>query len=347
MKEKKEKVLVAMSGGVDSSVAAALLKRAGFNIQGIFLKLGDLSDFKEGEKRARKISKVLKIPFIVFDLRKEFRKEVVGCFLKECQNGRTPNPCVICNEKIKIGLLLKKTRSLGFDLLATGHYVRKKGNKLFKAKDDKKDQSYFLWRLTQKQLKNLIFPLGDYAKSEVKVIAKRLKILKLIKGESQDVCFVGDSINKFLEKNIKSKPGPVIEQVRSGIKEIIGQHRGLHFYTLGQRKGIEIGGTAKPLYVIDKNIKRNTLIVSQNLKDLEKKELICKKINWTSGEKPKMPLRVRVKIRYGHKSAISIIEPYSRKTIKVIFNKPQRAVTPGQSAVFYKGKKLLGGGIIK
>lgn len=337
----KKKVLIAMSGGVDSSVAVLLLKKAGFDIQGTFLKLADLPNFKEGERGAREIAKTLGIPFFVFDLRKEFKKEIIDYFLKEYQNGRTPNPCVICNEKIKLGILLKKALSLGFDFLATGHYVQKKGNKLFKANDNKKDQSYFLWRLNQKQLKHLIFPLGDYTKTEVKKMAKKFRISGLIKDESQDICFIGDSTNDFLGKNIKSKPGPIIDDKGKAIS----RHQGLHFYTLGQRRGIKIGGTSKPLYVIGKNAKKNILVVSQDPKDLEKKELVCGKINWISGNKPKMPLRVKVKIRYRHKPALATIKPYG-KAIKVIFNRPQRAVTPGQSAVFYKGKELLGGGII-
>lgn len=345
-------------------MTAALLKRSGFDVQGVFLKFADLPNFKQGEKGARKIAKILRIPFFNLDLRKEFKKEVIDYFLKEYQNGRTPNPCVICNEKMKLGFLLKKAHSLGFDFLATGHYVKKSKvpslprlrragknqkskivYKLFIAKDGKKDQSYFLWRLTQKQLKNLIFPLGNYTKTEVKELAKNLKISKLIKSESQDVCFIRDSINDFLRKNIKAKPGPVVEQVHCGVKKTIGRHQGLCFYTFGQRKGINIGGTAKPFYVVDKDIKRNALIVSQNLKDLEKKELICKKVNWISGKKPRMSLKAKVKIRYRHKSVPAVIKPYC-STLKVVFDKPQRAITAGQSAVFYRGKELLGGGTI-
>jgi tRNA-specific 2-thiouridylase len=173
-------------------------------------------------------------------------------------------------------------------------------------------------------------------------MAKKFKISRFIKGESQDVCFVGNSINDFLKKNIKSKSGQIIDDKG----RVIGKHQGLCFYTFGQRKGLKIGGTSKPLYVIDKNTRRNVLIVSQNPGDLEKKDLICGKVNWISGKKPKMPLRVKVKIRYRHKSTSAIIKPYGRTAIKVVFDKPQRAITPGQSVVFYSGQQLLGGGII-
>jgi len=346
MKEKKQKVLVAMSGGVDSAVTAALLKRAGFDVQGVFLRLTDLPNSKQGEKGARKIAKILKVPFIVFDLRKEFRKEVIDYFLKEYQSGRTPNPCVICNEKIKLGLLFKKALSLNFDFLATGHYVQKEENgtfKLFESKDKEKDQSYFLWRLTQNQLGHLLFSVGNHTKPEVRKMAKKFKISGLIKGESQDICFIRNSINDFLEKNLKSKPGQIIDDKG----RIIGQHQGLHFYTIGQRKGIKIGGVSKPLYVINKDINKNILIVSQNPKDLEKKELICEKVNWISGKKPKLPLKARAKIRYRDKGEWAIIKPLNSQRLKVVFNKKQRAITPGQSVVFYSGQQLLGGGIIK
>lgn len=346
MKEKKQKVLVAMSGGVDSAVTAALLKRAGFDVQGVFLRLTDLPNSKQGEKGARKIAKILKVPFIVFDLRKEFRKEVIDYFLKEYQSGRTPNPCVICNEKIKLGLSFKKALSLNFDFLATGHYVQKEENgtfKLFESKDKEKDQSYFLWRLTQNQLGHLLFSVGNHTKPEVRKMAKKFKISGLIKGESQDICFIRNSINDFLEKNLKSKPGQIIDDKG----RIIGQHQGLHFYTIGQRKGIKIGGVSKPLYVINKDINKNILIVSQNPKDLEKKELICEKVNWISGKKPKLPLKARAKIRYRDKGEWAIIKPLNSQRLKVVFNKKQRAITPGQSVVFYSGQQLLGGGIIK
>ena len=346
MKEKKQKVLVAMSGGIDSAVTAALLKGAGFDAQGVFLKLADLPNFRQGEKRARKIAKIFKIPFIIFDLRRDFKKEIINYFLKEYQAGKTPNPCVICNEKIKLGILLKKALSLGFDFLATGHYVQKKDNgtfKLFRSKDKEKDQSYFLWRLTQRQLKHLLFPLGNYTKTEVKKMAKKFKISGLIKGESQDICFIQTTIVDFLNKNIKSKSGQIIDINR----KVVGQHQGLCFYTIGQRKGIKIGGVSKPLYVVDKDINKNILIVSQNPKDLEKKELICEKINWISGKKPRMPLRIKAKIRYRHKPASAVIKPYNHTAIKVVFDKRQRAITFGQSVVFYLGRQILGGGIIR
>lgn len=330
-----------MSGGVDSSVAAALLKEAGFEVWGAFLKLTDLPNFKEGEKTALKIAKTLEIPFLVLDLRKEFKKIIIDKFLEEYTAGRTPNPCVICNREIKLGILLKKALSLGFDFLATGHHVRKRNSKILKGKDKNKDQSYFLYRLTQKQLKNILFPIGDYTKDEVRKLAKKFKVSDLITSESQEICFIPKEINDFLKKHLKEKPGNIID--REG--NIVGKHKGLHFYTIGQRKGIRIGGSPKPLYVLDKDLKKNILIVTQNQKDLERKELVCERVNWISGKKPKIPLRVGAKVRYRHKAGLATVKP--SRNLKVVFDQPQRAITPGQSVVFYKGQELLGGGVIK
>ena len=308
-----------MSGGVDSSVAAALLKRAGFNVEGIFLKLYDSPRFKDGEKRAKKIAKILGIPLRILDSRKEFKKTVIGYFLREYKRGRTPNPCVICNKKIKFNFR---------GWLATGHYVRKVDSKLLRAKDKEKDQSYFLWMLNQKQLKRILFPVGNYTKAEVKKLARKFRLPVFAAPESQEICFT--------PPRIKQKRGRIVD---TGGK-ILGQHQGLAFYTIGQRKGIGLSGG--PYWVLDKDFKRDFLIVTKNEKDLYKKELICENVNWLSGKEPKLPLKVKAKIRYRHKPASAKIY----KNHKVIFNQPQRAITPGQSVVFYRGQELLGGGII-
>ena len=339
-----------MSGGVDSSVAAAILKRENFDVKGIFMKLADLPKFKEGEKRAKKIAKVLRIPFLTLDLRKEFKKRVIDYFLKEYKKDFTPNPCVVCNKEIKFGLLLEKTLALGADYIATGHYTRKQGvknweqeieYKLLKGKDKSKDQSYFLWKLNQSQLKHILFPVGDLTKKEVRKLAKKFKLPVFKASESMEVCFIPKTINGFLEKHLQKKPGNIIDAEG----RIIGRHRGLFFYTIGQRKGIGLPGG--PYYVLDKDLKRNILIVTKNGKDLYKKELTAKNVNWISGKEPKLPLKVKAKIRYRHQSAQAVItENPKSKACHLKFSKPQRAITPGQSVVFYQGQKLLGGGII-
>ncbi len=331
MRKKAKKVIVAMSGGIDSSVTAALLKRDGFDVVGVFMKLWPSFD----EKRAQRVAKKLGIPFYVFNFEKEFKKRIVDYFLEEYKKGRTPNPCVVCNKEIKFNLLFKKLKT---DYIATGHYVRRKGNKLLKGKDKEKDQSYFLWKINQKILKHTLFPAGDYTKTEVRKLAKKLKLPVLDIPESQEVCFIQTTTVDFLKKHLKLRPGKIINTKG----KIIGEHDGLWFYTIGQRKGIEL--PEGPFYVLDKDLKKNVLIITKNEKDLYRKELIAKSINWIRA--PKLPLKVMAKIRYRHKAAAATISKQKNNRIKMIFSKPQRAITPGQSAVFYKGQELLGGGII-
>jgi len=282
----------------------------------------------------------LNIPFYVFNFEKEFKKKVVDYFLKEERAGLTPNPCVVCNKEIKFGLLLKKVLSLKADYIATGHYARKKDNKLLKGKDKDKDQSYFLWQLNQKMLKRILFPLGNYNKTKVKKLAKKFKLPVLNIPESQEICFIQTTINDFLKGHLKPNPGKIIDDKG----KTIGEHQGLWFYTIGQRKSIELPGG--PFYVLDKNVKKNLLIVTKNERGLYRKELIAKNVNWLSGKTPKLPLEAKVKIRYRHSDVSAIIKKQRNGKIKVIFSKPQRAITPGQSAVFYKSKELVGGGII-
>ena len=351
----KKKIVVAMSGGLDSSVAAALLKRAGFAVIGVFMKLADLPRFREAEKRAKKVAKILGIPFLSLDLRKEFKKKIIDSFLDGYKKGLTPNPCVVCNKEIKFGLLLEKALALDADFIATGHYALKhevksqkskvKSYKLLRAKDKEKDQSYFLWMLNQKQLKRILFPIGDYTRKEVENLARKFKLPVLKAKKSVEICFIKTIINDFLSKYLKEKPGPVVEQVHYGVNKIIGRHLGLWFYTIGQRKGIGLPGG--PYYVLDKNLKKNLLIVTKNERNLYKKELIAKNVNWISGKVPEFPLKLKAKIRYRHQSALAVItKTLNPKTYTLKFEKSQRAITPGQSVVFYRGEELLGGGII-
>ncbi len=350
IRKTNKKVIIAMSGGIDSSVAAALLKKTGFDVIGVFMKFWAEKDkdglvyvqnrccTPESEKRARAVADKLDIPFYVFNFEKEFKKKVVDYFLKNYKLRLTPNPCVVCNKEIKFKLLWKKVMALEADYIATGHYARKKDKKLLKGIDKEKDQSYFLWQLDQRILKKILFPVGDYTKTEVRKLAKRFKLPVLNIPESQEICFIQTTINDFLKKHLKAKPGRIINDKG----KIIGKHSGLHFYTIGQRKGIKL--PEGPFYVLDKDIKRNLLIVTKNEKDLYKKELFVKNINWISDVR--FPLRVMVKIRYRHKPALAIISRQKNNSVKVVFSKPQRAITPGQSVVFYKGQEVLGGGII-
>jgi len=364
-----------MSGGIDSSVAAALLKKRGnpaftpfggqgFDVTGVFMKLypGSLRD---SEKRARKVAKILGIPFYVLNFEKEFKRKVIDYFLEEYEKGRTPNPCVVCNKEIKFGLLLEKSLGLDADFIATGHYARTdlinsirskiamaeltrienstdKKVRLFRGRDKTKDQSYFLWQLTQKQLKHILFPIGNYTKKEVRNLAKKFKLPVLDVSESQEICFIQTTINDFLSRFLKPKPGKIVDSKG----KVIGEHQGLWFYTIGQRKGLGLAGG--PWYVLEKDLKRNILVVTKNEKDLEENELIAENVNWISGKEPKLPLKVKAKIRYRSKFiSATITKRLMSRVYCLKFIAPQRAITPGQSVVFYKGEEILGGGIIQ
>jgi tRNA-specific 2-thiouridylase len=314
------------------------------------MKLANLSRFDEAKERAKKVAKILKIPFYVFNLEKEFKKKIIDYFLKEYKAGNTPNPCVLCNKEIKFGLILEKALSLGADFVATGHYARIKEIrnkelgirefKLFRAKDKSKDQSYFLWMLNQEKLKRISFPIGNYTKEEIKNFAKKFKLPVLKAKKSVEVCFIEKTVNDFLKKYLKEKPGKIVDTQG----KVLGEHRGLWFYTIGQRKGIGLPGG--PWWVVEKDLKKNLLIVTKNEKDLLKKELFCKNVNWILGKEPKLPLEVKAKIRYKRNFAKATIYSAKNKIYKAIFERPQKAITPGQSVVFYKGNEVLGGGII-
>jgi tRNA-specific 2-thiouridylase len=253
----------------------------------------------------------------------------------------TPNPCIVCNKEIKFGLFLEKALKQKADFIATGHYARTKDGRLLKAKDKEKDQSYFLWRLSQKQLKKVIFPIGVHARQEVEKMAKKFKLPFAGVRKSQEICFIPGTVGEFLKNNLKSKPGQIIN-TRG---DVLGKHQALHFYTIGQRKGIELSGG--PYYVLDKDFKKNVLIVTKNERDLFKKELYIRQVNWLIGKKPVFPLKINAKIRYRQKaSSAKIFKKSKSEFYRLVFDKAQRAVTPGQSVVFYQGSEVLGGGII-
>lgn len=344
-----------MSGGVDSSVAAALLKKQGYVVIGIFMKFWNESDEKTENKccsldayeDARRVAEKLNIPLYTFNFKKDFKKTIVDDFLKQYQNGLTPNPCVRCNQFIKFGLFLKKARALGCDYIATGHYaqIKKTGDNyyLLKGQDKVKDQSYFLWTLKQEQLKHILFPVGKFNKTQVRQLAKKFNLQIYNKKDSQEICFTPKHHNEFLKKYLKLKPGAIM--TLDGQK--IGEHQGLPLYTIGQRKGIAIGGIG-PFYVVKADYKKNTLLVAKKFNDkaIYGKNLIAKEVNWLVKE-PKLPFKCQAKIRYGHPAVAAVIKQKRAGGYVVEFEQAQRAVTAGQSVVLYEKNKVLGGGIIQ
>lgn len=349
MKNEKIKVFVGMSGGVDSSVAALLLVQQGYDVVGCFIKgwypKGIYCSWKEDRRDVMRVCAKLGIPFITIDAEKEYKKSVVDYMIKEFRAGRTPNPDIMCNRDIKFGVFLKKARKLGADYIATGHYVKIKNCELKIAKDLNKDQSYFLWTLRQKQLKYCMFPLGNTLKLEVKEIARKNGLHIAEKKESMGVCFIGEfNMADFLKKYIKQKKGKVINQKR----EIIGEHEGVMFYTIGQRHGFG-GGGGIPYYIVEKDVKKNILIVSNKADeaDFYKKEIKIENVNWINGIAPSFKKLYRARIRYRQPLQSCRIKLFQRGMLTLVFARAQRAVTPGQSLVIYDGQKMLGGGIIK
>ena len=370
----KRKVFVAMSGGVDSSFVALLLQKQGYELVGCYIKgwypPGVVCNWKEDRRDAMRVCAKLGIPFITVDAEKEYKKEVVDYMINEYKIGRTPNPDIMCNKSVKFGVFLKKVLEMGADYIATGHYVRlrrnlkskiskiKSNSKLLQARDLNKDQSYFLWTLTQEQLKHCFFPLGDLLKSEVRGIAKKNDLATAEKEESQGVCFIGEfNMEDFLKKYIKPQKGKVI----TAEGKIIGEHNGLAFYTIGQRHGFGFGGGEDgPYYIVEKDFQNNRLIVAEKKeeKKFARREIVIENTNWISSI-PEISKKYRARIRYRQPlEECEIIKInsgdnnvkdkilLSQKSVLVRFKNPQRAVTPGQSLVVYDEKEMMGGGII-
>ena len=343
-----------MSGGIDSSVAAFLLQKK-HQVFGITMYLGFFH--KQAVSRAKTICQRLKIPHHVINLEKEFQKEIINPFIKEYCQARTPNPCILCNQRIKFGHLLKAAQGLGADYLATGHYARiqRTNNQyiLKKAKYKNRDQSYFLYRLSQKQLKKIIFPLGNMSKVQIRKISLQNNLYFKDQKESREICFIPDNdYRRFLKNNstLCCRKG-YFKDLKGNV---LGEHQGSAFYTIGQRKGL-ISGSKSPLYVVQMNAKENTIILGHE-KSLYQKQLIVKNITWIDKQ---FPIEIKngsikakditIKIRYRHKPAkISkiILDEVRLHQVKIEFKKAQRAITPGQSIVVYRNEEVLGGGII-
>ena len=344
--EMGRKVLAAMSGGVDSSVSAYLLLREGYDVIGSSILT--CSSCAGVIDRAASSAETLGIPFHGLDVREEFERDIIEYFCLEYESGKTPNPCVLCNEKIKFGLLLRKAVALGAEYVATGHYVRlgydKAGERyvLRKGRDRGKDQSYMLFSLSQKQLGHALFPLGNYLKSEVRKIASEAG-LKYNREESQEICFIPDNdCAGFVGRRAHDggRPGKIVDAGGN----VLGEHEGLYLFTVGQRKGLGVN-SGHPLYVLSIDSDTNTVVVGEE-DALYKRELKAGSVNWVSVPPPKGAVRCHAKIRYKSKEAACTVFPLVNG-VRVEFDKPQRAVTPGQAVVFYDEDTLLGGGWIE
>ncbi len=353
------RVVVAMSGGVDSSVAAALLVEQGYDVVGMMMRLWSDETFggaahnrcctPDQMNDARRIADKLGIPFYVLDTKEVFRSTIVEFFVEQHRAGVTPNPCMECNRHIRFTWLLNNALALDAQYLATGHYVRRTqdaNGRVFikKGADEHKDQSYVLSVLGQEQLKHALFPVGEYAKTEVREIAARFGLPTAGKKDSQDLCFLGNgNYRDFLIKHAPDTmvPGPIV--MKNG--EVIGEHSGLVNYTIGQRKGLGVTAV-EALYVIGMNPYRNALVVGTR-DELGGVELTANRVNWASGETPSEAFQAEVKIRYKAMAVPALVEPIGGDRIRVTFDEPLRDITPGQGAVVYNGEVVLGGGIIE
>lgn len=354
-----KRVMVAMSGGVDSSVAAAILLEEGYETSGATLKLTNQTSCDintrgrtccslEDIEDARSVALNLDIDYLVLNHTQDFQTQVIDRFVNAYKNGYTPNPCIDCNRYIKFASFFEQADLLGFDYLATGHYARVEYNEatgrhlLKKGKDGHKDQSYVLYSLSQDQLAHTLFPLGEYDKPEIRDIADRLEFVNSKKPDSQDICFVPDgNYRHFLEEEgVVVAEGNFID--KSG--KVLGRHKGIEAYTVGQRRGLGIASD-QPLFVISKSVEHNTVTLGYE-EELYVKGLIAHDINWISIPELTSEIQVGVKIRYSHREVPATVRPLADGRAEVIFNEPQKAVTPGQAAVFYDGDVVVGGGTI-
>lgn len=359
-----------MSGGVDSSAAAAILKEQGHDLVGFTMQLWDqrrgINVDENGETLpsrccslddvydARRVAEELGFPFYVLNLEKDFERDVVQPFVDSYLSGETPIPCVSCNSRLKFASLDRLAESLGCDKVATGHYARveydeqAKRYRLFRGRNLQKDQSYFLWELTQEQLSRALFPLGEMSKPEVREVAREHDLAVAEKSESQEICFVPDGnyagfIDRYLEATGSADRKPGEGEIVSTAGEVVAHHAGIHRYTVGQRRGLGIAAE-RPLYVINIDAAKNQVVVGHQ-EELLAEELVAARVNWVT-DTPGSPIRAEVSVRYRHTPAPATITPVENGRVRVIFDEPQRAITPGQATVFYSGDEVLGGGWI-
>lgn len=355
-----KKVVVGMSGGVDSSVAAWLLKEQGYDVIGVTMQIWQDEEVDTTAENggccgltavddARRVAEMLDIPYYVMNFKKEFKKYVMDYFVDEYLHGRTPNPCIACNRFVKWESLLQRCLSLGADYIATGHYARVKQLEngrytLMTSATVAKDQTYALYNLTQEQLKHTLMPVGEYEKDAIRQIAVEQGIPVAHKKDSQEICFIPDNdYASFIERETNgSVPGPGNFVTKDGI--VIGKHKGITHYTIGQRKGLNLA-MGHPVFVTDIRPETNEVVIGEN-EDVFTKELTCNKLNFMAIEDVKDSYRALTKIRYSHKGAMATLIRTGEDTMKCVFDEPVRAVTPGQAVVFYEDGNILGGGTI-